>query len=211
MKFDESFVILVNEKQIQMENLKVVKTIGQQIAEMEDEIREKKKQLAQLRKKTKPKEVPDYSLLDMKGKETSLSSLFEDKDELLLIFNMGKGCRWCTLWADGFNGLANHLKDRAAFALLSPDKPEVAKEFSESRGWKFRVASDFKSPLRRDLGLRDDKGITPAAGSFSKDAKGKLWFRNSSVFGPGDNYCVMYDLMDLLPEDSEKWEPQYSY
>ncbi len=194
-----------------MENLSIVQSPQQQIEKIEDEIRERKKQLAQLRKKIKPKEVADTALLDMNGKEVLLSSLFGDKNELLLIFNMGKGCRWCTLWADGFNGLTNPLSSRAAFALLSPDKPETAKEFSESRNWKFRVLSDFKSTLRKDLGLRDEKSITPAAATFSKDENGKIWFRSTAVFGPGDNYCIQYDLMDLLPESSEKWEPQYSY
>ncbi len=194
-----------------MENLNVIKSPQQLIAELEEDILQKKKQLAQLRRKAKPKEIPDYMLLDMNGKEISFSSLFGDKAELLLIFNMGKGCRWCTLWADGFNGLTSHLESRSALALLSPDKPEAAKEFSESRQWGFRVVSDFKSLMRKDLGLRDDKGITPAAAAFSKDENGKIWFRSSAVFGPGDNYCVQYDLMDLLPADSEKWEPQYNY
>lgn len=194
-----------------MENLSIVQSPQQQIEKIEDEIREKKKQLTQLRKKIKPKEVADTAFFDMNGKEVLLSSLFGDKNELLLIFNMGKSCRWCTLWADGFNGLTHHLASRAAFALLSPDKPEAAKEFSESRNWKFRVLSDFKSTLRKDLGLRDEKSITPAAATFSKDENGKIWFRSSAVFGPGDNYCIQYDLMDLLPENSEKWEPQYSY
>ncbi|MDZ4847513.1 MAG: DUF899 family protein [Chitinophagales bacterium] len=194
-----------------MENLSIVQSPQQQIDKLEDEIRERKKQLAQVRKKIKPKEVADATFVDMNGKEVLLSSLFGDKEELLLIFNMGKSCRWCTLWADGFNGLSNPLASRAGFALVSPDKPEVAKEFSESRNWKFHVLSDFKNTLRKDLGLRDEKSITPAAATFSKDENGKIWFRSSAVFGPGDNYCVQYDLMDLLPESSEKWEPQYNY
>src|SRR5688572_21858311 len=130
-----------------MENLNIIQSPQQQIIAIEDEIREKKKQLAELRRKVKPKEVTDYTLLDVNGKEVNLSSLFANKNELLLIFNMGKSCRWCTLWADGFTGLTNHIENRAAFALLSPDKPEVAKEFSESRNWKFRVVSDANSDM----------------------------------------------------------------
>lgn len=194
-----------------MQNLNIIQTTQQQIAAIEDEIREKKKQLVELRRKVKPKEVTDYTLLDVNGKEVKLSSLFGNKNELLLIFNMGKSCRWCTLWADGFNGLTNPLGSRAAFVLLSPDKPEVVREFSESRNWKFRVASDSNSTMRKDLGFRSEKGLHPAAATFSRDEDGKLWFHNSAEFGPGDNYCVQYDLMDLLPGDSEQWEPQYQY
>jgi len=194
-----------------MENLNIVKSPQQQVSELEDEIRERKKQLALLRRKLKPKEIPDYTLLDLNGIEISLSSLFGNRKELLLIFNMGKSCRWCTLWADGFNGLAHHLQNRAAFALLSPDKPQVAKEFSQSRNWKFRIVSDFKSSMRKDLNLRDAQSITPAAGAFSKSENGQIFYHGSTVFGPGDNYCVQYDLMDLLPGDSAGWEPQYNY
>lgn len=194
-----------------MQNLNIIQSPQQKIAALEDEIREKKKQLVELRKKVKPKEVTDYTLQDVNGKEVKLSALFGNKTELLLTFNMGKSCRWCTLWADGFNGLTNPLESRAAFVLLSPDKPEIAKEFSESRDWKFRVLSDSKSTMRNDLGFRNDKSITPAAATFSKNEQGKIFFHNSSIFGPGDNYCVQYDLMDLLPGDSERWEPQYQY
>ena len=42
--------------------------------------------------------------------ETTLLDLFGDRDTLLAIHNMGQGCRYCTLWADGFNGLLPHLE-----------------------------------------------------------------------------------------------------
>ena len=40
---------------------------------------------------------------------------------------MGRGCSYCTLWADGFNGLRHHFEDRAAFVVVSPDTPEQQK------------------------------------------------------------------------------------
>jgi predicted dithiol-disulfide oxidoreductase (DUF899 family) len=53
-------------------------------------------------------EVRNYTFTTIDG-ETSLLDMFGGKDRLLLIHNMGQGCRYCTLWADGFNGFLPHL------------------------------------------------------------------------------------------------------
>ena len=158
-----------------------------------------------------PTKTEDYTFLDLKNNGVKFSELFGDKDELLVIFNMGKSCRYCTLWADGFNGLTDHLENRASLVLVTPDKPEVASEFSTSRGWRFKVVSDSDNSFRQDLGLRNEKGVWPAAGIFTKDAQGNISLRSSTIFGPGDNYCTMWDLMDLFPTGWNQWEPQYSY
>jgi len=67
----------------------------------------------------------------------SLAGLFGRKDDLVVIHNMGSSCPYCTLWADGFNGLYDHLANRAAFALSSPDAPAAQKRFAEGpRDWE---------------------------------------------------------------------------
>lgn len=194
-----------------MEELKVVDTIGTQIANLEKEIRSRKQQLAELRRKVTPIIVHNYTFLDFKRNEVLLSDLFGDKQELLVIFNMGKGCRYCTLWADGFNGLTRHLENRAGFVMVTPDKPEIAEEFATSRGWRFTIVSDSESTFRPDLGLRSENNVWPAAGTFTKNADNNISMRSSAIFGPGDNYCAMWDLMDLFPSGWNKWEPEYSY
>ena len=72
---------------------------------------------------------------------TSMRALFGDKDRLLLIHNMGQGCRYCTLWADGFNGFLPHLESVMSVVLVSKDPPDVQRAFANSRGWRFRLAS----------------------------------------------------------------------
>jgi len=49
-------------------------------------------------------EIRNYQFETLNGK-TDLSSLLADKKLLLVIHNMGQACRYCTLWADGFNGI----------------------------------------------------------------------------------------------------------
>ena len=53
--------------------------------------------------------VEDYELIGWGNKKVRLSSLFGEKDELILVHNMGRGCPYCTMWADGFNGVLPHL------------------------------------------------------------------------------------------------------
>ena len=80
------------------------------------------KKLAELRRKLPHEAVDDYQLQGPNG-PVSLSALFGEKEDLILVHNMGSGCSYCTLWADNFNGVAHHLQDRAAFVLVSPRQP----------------------------------------------------------------------------------------
>ena len=54
--------------------------------------------------------IPSYCLAAKKG-GTILLGMFGEHDMLLLIHNMGQGCRYCTLWADGFTGFC-HIWNR---------------------------------------------------------------------------------------------------
>lgn len=81
---------------------------------LQEQIGNARERLQQLRHELALGEVSDYTLTNTGGHEVALSDLFGTKDDLILVHNMGKGCVYCTLWADGFNGLSGHLADRAA-------------------------------------------------------------------------------------------------
>ena len=129
----------------------------------------------------------------------SLSSLFGDKDDLIVVHNMGRGCAYCTMWADGFNGVVAHLEDRAAFVVISPDEPEVQAEFAESRGWRFRMASAAGSDFTRDLGFEPEPGsYMPGFSVFHRQPDGTIVRTGRDFFGPGDDYCAPWRMFDLL-------------
>jgi predicted dithiol-disulfide oxidoreductase (DUF899 family) len=113
------------------------------IQKLDDEIRAKIEERNRLMLDSEPEEIQDYTLTDPKGNSVKLSALFGDKDELLVIHNMGKGCVYCTMWADGFRGDAPHIQNRMAMVLTSPDKPEVMAAFAADRNWNFPVASFY--------------------------------------------------------------------
>jgi predicted dithiol-disulfide oxidoreductase (DUF899 family) len=182
-----------------------------QIDELEYQLQDIKQKVAELRRQRPREEVRDYDLLDSEGRETPLSSLFGDRSNLILVHNMGRNCSYCTMWADGFNGLLPHLESRAAFVLTSPDKPEAQQEFLRARGWDFPVYSTAGTSFIADMGFDDEKeGLMPGVSVFTKE-DGKIYRVSRAEFGPGDNFCATWHFFELLPEGINGWEPKLSY
>jgi predicted dithiol-disulfide oxidoreductase (DUF899 family) len=183
-----------------------------EIDELEYQLQDIKQKVAELRRQRPREEISDYQLRDSEGREASLSSLFGDQSDLILVHNMGRNCSYCTMWADGFNGLLPHLESRAAFVLTSPDKPEAQKEFVQARGWNFPVYSTAGTSFTADMGFDDEKeGLMPGVSVFTKEADGKVYRVSRAEFGPGDNFCATWHFFDLLPKGIDGWEPKLSY
>ena len=150
--------------------------IKDEIGKLQGEIIKSRERINELRKKVSPEKVMNYQFKDPKGNTVKLSEMFRDKDELIVIHNMGKSCPYCTLWADGFNGFYKHFENRAGFALTSPDSPEVLKEFSEGRNWKFKVYSTKENSFKKDLGFYTEKEKNiPGVSTFLKNEKGNIF------------------------------------
>jgi predicted dithiol-disulfide oxidoreductase (DUF899 family) len=183
-----------------------------QVDELEYQIQDLTRKLAELRRQRPREEVKDYRLLDSEGRGASLSSLFGDQNRLILVHNMGRDCSFCTMWADGFTGLLPHFNSRAAFVLTSPDKPEAQRAFVQSRGWNFPVYSTAGTSFTADMGFDDEKeGLMPGVSVFAKQADGKIYRVGRAEFGPGDNFCAVWHFFDLLPEGIDGWEPKFNY
>jgi predicted dithiol-disulfide oxidoreductase (DUF899 family) len=184
----------------------------EQVDDLEYQLQDIKQKLAELRRQRPREEIRDYKLLDSEGREAPLSSLFGDQSSLILVHNMGRNCSYCTMWADGFNGLLPHLESRAAFALTSPDKPEAQKEFVQARGWNFPVYSTAGTGFTADMGFDDEKeGLMPGVSVFTKETGGKMYRVSRAEFGPCDNFCPVWHFFELLPEGIDGWEPRLSY
>jgi predicted dithiol-disulfide oxidoreductase (DUF899 family) len=184
------------------------KTIGQ----LEQELLEAKKRLKEARRAQGGQEVADYEFLDSNGKTVRLSELFGDKNDLIVVHNMGERCSYCTLWADGLNGVAGHLVRRCAFVVASPDSPEKQRTFAESRGWTFPMISVEGSPFTKDMGFEPEPGAYwPGFTTFRRGDDGKITRVASATFGPGDDFCPTWHLFDLLEDGDAGWEPSNSY
>ncbi len=142
---------------------------------------------------------------------TSRYSIFSASDDrLLVIHNMGQGCRYCTLWADGFNGFLPHLESAMSVVLVSKDPPDVQRTFANSRNWRFRLASHGGGPYIQEQTVMDGDNNTPGAVVYERDGD-RIMRKNSAVFGPGDLYCSIWNLLGMAGLGAADWTPQYRY
>jgi predicted dithiol-disulfide oxidoreductase (DUF899 family) len=175
--------------------------------QLEIEIMEKALTLAGLRKAEAPVEVKDYAFATPDG-ETKLAKLFAGRDRLLVIHNMGQACRYCTLWADGLNGVLAHLEDAMAVALVSKDPPDVQRRLAQDRGWRFRMASHGGGPYMTEQSVGD--GNYPGAVVYER-RDGRIFRRGRAAFGPGDLYNPVWHLLALGGVGADDWTPQFHY
>ena len=180
-----------------------------EIQALEKQLGELSEKLAKLRREAAATPVPDYTFQTLTGPVT-LSSLFTGKDILFAIHNMGQGCRYCTLWADGFNGFVPHLEDRFAVVLLSKDPPEVQQRLAHSRGWRFRMASHSGGPYISEQTAMEGESNAPGIVCYQR-VGAQILRRNSAPFGPGDEFCGIWPILSLAGLSGEEWTPQYSY
>ncbi len=174
---------------------------------LQGEIRELKQQWAMAAAAT----VEDYRFQTSAG-ERRLSDLFGDKDDLIVVHNMGKQCSYCTLWADGFVGLLPHILDRTAFVLSSPDSPAVQDAFASSRGWPYQMLSTEGSSFAKDMGYADEEGrVMPGYSTFRRRADGSILRVNKDYFGPGDSYCGVWPFFENLADGADGWQPKFTY
>ena len=179
------------------------------IAALEAQIAELTAKLNAARRAASGREVPDYPFRTLEG-EVRLSELFADHDRLLAIHNMGQGCRYCTLWADGINGFLPHLESAMAVVLVSKDEPETQRRFANARGWRFRLASHAGGDYIRNESVMSGNDNMPGAVVYGKK-DGKVLRKNAVVFGPGDLFCSAWNFLALAGHGVDDWTPQFTY
>ena len=169
-----------------------------------------RKEMREIQAQIEPQEVRDYGFETLDGPK-KLSDFFGDKTDLIVIHNMGGGCMYCTLWADGFNGVFDHLADRAGFVVTSPDAPDAQKKIADGRGWRFPMASTTGPEFAQEMGyFQDDFGVTPGVSAFQL-RDGKILRVSDTPFGPGDDFAGVWHLFELFPEGANGWGPKRKY
>jgi predicted dithiol-disulfide oxidoreductase (DUF899 family) len=189
---------------------------GMTYKETAEKLAEYRREIAGLRQKMRdaqasiePEVVKDYEFSAPAG-TIRLSALFGDKDTLFVVHNMGRGCRYCTLWADGFSGVYDHLRQRAAFVVSSPDDPATQWKFADSRGWKFPMVSHQGTTFAADMGYRRDSGFRPGVSVFKREGD-KLFRVADTSFAPGDDFCSVWHFFALIPEGDAGSRPKLAH
>ena len=178
-------------------------TLRGRIAEIRTEMRN-------LQREAEPEVVTDHALESGAG-PVRLSQLFGKHRDLMIIHNMGRSCAYCTMWADGYNGLYDHIADRAAFVLVSPDAPDVQQRFAQSRGWRFPMLSDPASGFAGAMGYVGTNGRPQPGISVFQQQAGRIVRVSDVAKGPYDDFCSAWHLFDLLPQGADGWSPKFGY
>lgn len=187
-------------------------SITRELARAEEELSQLRDKITELRKQIPPEKIGEYEFKTGSDETITLAELFGDKNDLIVIHNMGKNCPYCTLWADGFNGVYQHLEDRAGFVVVSPDSPATMKKFAEGRDWKFIIVSNDGGPFTGDMGYEDENGHPdPGISTFHREPDGTIYRIAHTGFGPGDDYCAIWHMFDMLKDGPDGWQPKFGY
>jgi predicted dithiol-disulfide oxidoreductase (DUF899 family) len=165
-----------------------------------------------------------------KGKET-LADLFAGKSQLVVYhFMFGadwkEGCPACSFWADNFNGIITHLKQRdTTMVAISRAALPKLEAFKKRMGWSFKWLSSGDNGFNRDY----DVAFTPeevasenalynytmqnplatereGVSVFFKDPDGNV-FHTYSAYARGiDLVNTAYNYLDLVPKGRDEDE-----
>ena len=74
------------------------------------------------------------------------------------------------------------------------------------------MVSEEGSEFSSDMGFfMNGKDYWPGVSAFRRAADGTITRTGSTFFGPGDDFCAVWPLFDLLAEGDNGWEPNYRY
>jgi predicted dithiol-disulfide oxidoreductase (DUF899 family) len=181
--------------------------------------------------------VDDYAFIegpadldagDTPTRTVHLSELFTAPNRSVVIYQFMYGkrqtkpCPMCTLWIDGFNGVAHHVAQNLDLAIVAAADPPALRAHARSRGWNnLRLLSSSKdSTFKYDLGSEDSEGNQDSTISvFTRDANGTLRHFYSAhprmatdIKERGIDLLVpVYNLMDLTPQGRGNWYASLDY
>jgi len=165
---------------------------------------------------------------DSPTRTVHLSELFTESDRSLVIYHFMYGkrqanpCPMCTLWIDGYNGVANHIAQKVDFAIVAAADPPVLRAHARRRGWhNLRLlSSGADSTFKYDLGSEDLEGNQDSTISvFTRDTDGTLRHfytahprMDSNIQERGiDLLTPVYNMMDLTPQGRGNWYAALDY
>ena len=203
--------------------------LREELHQAELALRDQREKVAALRRElprdTVAEDAEFEELRDGQRVPVRLSELFEDPDKPLILmhFMFGKAqtapCPMCTLWADGYDGVVPHLRQRANFAVLVAGDVGAFESYARTRGWKnLRLVSAGESAIKRELGMEGEDGSqAPGVSVFERAADGTLrHFYSVRAYGADggrmmDLLSPAWNYFDLTPEGRGEFFPQRTY
>ncbi len=151
-------------------------------------------------------------------------------DHLMFAADDEQPCIMCSMWADGYNAIAPHIRQRVSFVLVAKAEIGKVRRWARDRGWdRIRLLSSHGSPFNHDMGMEFADGSQSAGLSvFPRDGSGAIYHRytvdaefdgdrrDTSLYtGEArgiDLYSPVWHLLDLLPTGrGDYWYPDHGY
>ncbi|CAM00295.1 putative dithiol-disulfide oxidoreductase (DUF899 family) [Saccharopolyspora erythraea NRRL 2338] len=169
----------------------------------------------------------DLDAGDSPARTVRLSELFTGPGRELLVYHLMYGkkqtepCPMCTMWIDGLNGIAHHVRQNADFAVVAAADLPSLRAHARNRGWtNVRLLSAEDSTFKQDLGSEDTEGNQDSTVSvFVRDDGGSV--RHFYSVHPRmaddidergiDLLTPVWHLLDLTRRGRGDWYPTLSY
>jgi len=156
-----------------------------------------------------------------------LSELFTSPARPLVVYHLmfGKAqtsaCPMCTLWIDGFNGVAHHLAQKVDLVIAAAADAETLRAHARSRGWdRLRLLSCQDSTFKYDLGSEDADGnqeSTVSVFTLGADGTPRHFYSAHPTMAEDidqrgiDLLCSVWHVLDLTPPGRGDWFASLSY
>ncbi|GGW36420.1 DUF899 family protein [Streptomyces griseoloalbus] len=169
----------------------------------------------------------DLDAGDTPVREVTLSGLFTATDRPLIVYHFMYGklqtapCPMCTLWIDGFDGIAHHIARNADFVIAAAADVPTLRQHARHRGWhRLRLLSCGSGTFKYDLGSEDEDGEQDSTISvFTRDGDGAVRHFYSTHPRMADDIdergidllAPVWHLLDLVPLGRGDWYPSLDY
>lgn len=164
---------------------------------------------------------------DEPTRSVRLSELFDGPRSTLVAYHLMYGraqtspCPMCTMWIDGFNGVAHHITRNIGFVVVAAAALEDLRAHARDRRWdRLRLLSAADNTFQYDLGAEDEQGHQGSAVSvFTRDDSGVVrhsyttfprWSETDNQRGI-DLLSPVWHLLDLTPDGRGDWYPSLTY
>lgn len=126
----------------------------------------------------------------------------------------------CTMWIDGFNGVARHLLRQVNFVVVARAPIGDLRHLARGRGWgSLRFLSSDRSTFKSDLHFEDSGGRqVPGLSVFVRgdDGSPRHFYSACAIMKEEeyrglDLYTPVWNLLDLLPQGRGEWMPSVEY
>ena len=169
----------------------------------------------------------DLNAGDAPTRSVRLSELFSGPDRSVVVYHLMYGkkqtnpCPMCTMWIDGYNGVAQHLAQNVDFVIAAAADPPALRQHARGRGWhNLRLLSCGSSTFKYDLRSEDESGNQDSTISvFTRDRDGTLrhvysahpWMAEDIKERGIDLLTPVYNMLDLTPQGRGNWYAKLTY